>query len=261
MKSGDLRRMRRYMQMIFQDPYASLNPRMTVGSIIAEPLIIHGLVKGRKERQERVQELMQVVGLNPYYANRYPHEFSGGQRQRIGIARALAVAARLHRLRRGRLRARRLDPGADHQPARGPAGAVRPDLPLHRPRPLRRPPHQRPRGRHVPRQDDGAGRPRRALREPAAPLHQGAALRRADPRPGRRVPSASASSSPATCRARCTRRPAASSTPAARSPSKSARRPSPSGATSAPPTKSTGSPASASRPPLILRLSKDPRSH
>jgi oligopeptide transport system ATP-binding protein len=91
LKGGDLRKMRRYMQMIFQDPYASLNPRMTVGSIIAEPLIIHGLVKGRKERQARVQELMQVVGLNPYYANRYPHEFSGGQRQRIGIARALAV--------------------------------------------------------------------------------------------------------------------------------------------------------------------------
>jgi oligopeptide transport system ATP-binding protein len=91
MKSGDLRRMRRHMQMIFQDPYASLNPRMTIGSIIAEPLIIHGLAKGRKDRQEKVQELMRVVGLNPYYANRYPHEFSGGQRQRIGIARALAV--------------------------------------------------------------------------------------------------------------------------------------------------------------------------
>ncbi|MEX0683571.1 MAG: dipeptide ABC transporter ATP-binding protein [Dehalococcoidia bacterium] len=91
MKGGDLRRMRRNMQMIFQDPYASLNPRMTVGAIIAEPLIIHGLAKGRKDRNEKVQELMQVVGLNPYYANRYPHEFSGGQRQRIGIARALAV--------------------------------------------------------------------------------------------------------------------------------------------------------------------------
>jgi oligopeptide transport system ATP-binding protein len=91
MKGGNLRRMRRNMQMIFQDPYASLNPRMTVGSIIAEPIIIHGLAKDRKERQEKVQELMQVVGLNPYYANRYPHEFSGGQRQRIGIARALAV--------------------------------------------------------------------------------------------------------------------------------------------------------------------------
>ena len=91
MKGGTLRRMRRNMQMIFQDPYASLNPRMTVGSIIAEPLIIHGLAKDRKERQKKVQELMETVGLNSYYANRYPHEFSGGQRQRIGIARALAV--------------------------------------------------------------------------------------------------------------------------------------------------------------------------
>ena len=91
LKPGELRRMRRHMQMIFQDPYASLNPRMTIGSIIAEPLVIHGLAKSRKDRNERVQELMRVVGLNPYYANRYPHEFSGGQRQRIGIARALAV--------------------------------------------------------------------------------------------------------------------------------------------------------------------------
>jgi oligopeptide transport system ATP-binding protein len=90
MKSGDLRRFRRRMQMIFQDPYASLNPRMSVGSIIAEPLAIHNLAKG-KARKERVQELLRIVGLNPYYANRYPHEFSGGQRQRIGIARALAV--------------------------------------------------------------------------------------------------------------------------------------------------------------------------
>ncbi len=91
MRGGDLRRMRRNMQMIFQDPYASLNPRMSVGSIIAEPLIIHGLAKDRKDRQQKVQALMETVGLNPYYANRYPHEFSGGQRQRIGIARALAV--------------------------------------------------------------------------------------------------------------------------------------------------------------------------
>src|SRR5438093_1158747 len=90
MKGGDLRRMRREMQMIFQDPYASLNPRMTVGSIIGEPLEIHNLAKGRA-KQERVQELLRIVGLNPYFANRYPHEFSGGQRQRIGIARALAV--------------------------------------------------------------------------------------------------------------------------------------------------------------------------
>jgi oligopeptide transport system ATP-binding protein len=91
MKGGTLRRMRRNMQMIFQDPYASLNPRMTVGSIIAEPLVIHGLAKDRKERKKMVVDLMETVGLNAYYANRYPHEFSGGQRQRIGIARALAV--------------------------------------------------------------------------------------------------------------------------------------------------------------------------
>jgi oligopeptide transport system ATP-binding protein len=90
LKSGALRAIRRQMQIIFQDPYASLNPRMSIGSIISEPLIIHNLAKG-KARKERVQELMRVVGLNPYYANRFPHEFSGGQRQRIGIARALAV--------------------------------------------------------------------------------------------------------------------------------------------------------------------------
>jgi len=90
LKGEDLRRMRRRMQMIFQDPYASLNPRMTVGNIIGEPLEVHGIAKG-KERRERVQELLNVVGLNPYFVNRYPHEFSGGQRQRIGVARALAL--------------------------------------------------------------------------------------------------------------------------------------------------------------------------
>lgn len=90
-KGEDLRKMRRRMQMIFQDPYASLNPRMTVGSIISEPLEVHGIGKNKKERQERVQELLKTVGLNPYFVNRYPHEFSGGQRQRIGVARALAV--------------------------------------------------------------------------------------------------------------------------------------------------------------------------
>jgi len=81
---------RKYMQMIFQDPYASLNPRMTVGDIIGEPLEIHNIAKGN-EKKERVQELLRLVGLNSEHANRYPHEFSGGQRQRIGIARALAV--------------------------------------------------------------------------------------------------------------------------------------------------------------------------
>ena len=86
-----MRQMRRKVQMIFQDPYASLNPRMTVGDIIAEPIMVHNLRKGKEAVRERVQELLQLVGLNPYFINRYPHEFSGGQRQRIGIARALAV--------------------------------------------------------------------------------------------------------------------------------------------------------------------------
>ncbi len=90
MKGEELRRMRRRMQMIFQDPYASLNPRMTIGSIVGEPLEVHKIAKG-KEKRERVQELLRLVGLNPYFINRYPHEFSGGQRQRVGVARALAL--------------------------------------------------------------------------------------------------------------------------------------------------------------------------
>jgi oligopeptide transport system ATP-binding protein len=90
LNESGLRKMRKRMQMIFQDPYASLNPRMTVGSIISAPLDVHQMVN-RKEKQERVQELLQMVGLNSEFVNRYPHEFSGGQRQRIGIARALAV--------------------------------------------------------------------------------------------------------------------------------------------------------------------------
>ena len=91
LKGGDLRHLRRNMQIIFQDPYASLDPRMTVGNIIAEPLEIHGIGKSKKDRRERVKELLRLVGLNPYFINRYPHEFSGGQRQRIGVARALAL--------------------------------------------------------------------------------------------------------------------------------------------------------------------------
>ena len=90
-KGARLKALRRGMQMIFQDPYSSLNPRKTVGTIIAEPFVIHGLAKGEGERKRTVQELMDRVGLNPEHYNRYPHEFSGGQRQRIGVARALAL--------------------------------------------------------------------------------------------------------------------------------------------------------------------------
>ncbi len=86
-----MREKRREMQVIFQDPYSSLNPRMTAGNIIGEPLIVHGLVQDKNEYRERVADLLQNVGLNPYMADRFPHEFSGGQRQRIGVARALSV--------------------------------------------------------------------------------------------------------------------------------------------------------------------------
>ncbi len=90
MNANQMRQVRRRMQIIFQDPFASLNPRMTVGNIVSEPLIVHNMM-GKTERKEYVAQLLERVGLNPYYINRYPHEFSGGQRQRIGIARALAL--------------------------------------------------------------------------------------------------------------------------------------------------------------------------
>jgi oligopeptide/dipeptide ABC transporter ATP-binding protein len=87
----DLRALRRYMQIIFQDPYSSLNPRQTIGQIIGQPLMLHGLVASREEAEDRAKELLGKVGLQPSYTSRYPHEFSGGQRQRIGIARSVAL--------------------------------------------------------------------------------------------------------------------------------------------------------------------------
>jgi oligopeptide transport system ATP-binding protein len=94
MDDEELRLLRREMQIIFQDPYGSLNPRMTVGDIVGEAFTIHGIASGR-ERHEKVEDLLRVVGLSPYHARRYPHEFSGGQRQRIGIARSLALRPKL----------------------------------------------------------------------------------------------------------------------------------------------------------------------
>jgi len=91
LSGGALRRARRHIQMVLQDPYTSLNPRMTVGDIIGEPFEIHPEVTPRKGREKAVQDLLDIVGLNPEHINRYPHQFSGGQRQRIGIARALAL--------------------------------------------------------------------------------------------------------------------------------------------------------------------------
>jgi oligopeptide transport system ATP-binding protein len=128
---AELRALRRRMQLVFQDPYASLNPRMTVGETIAEPMIVHGMGNAAA-RRDRVQDLLALVGLRPFHADRYPHEFSGGQRQRIGISPGAGGAAGSAGVRRTGQRAGRVRAGAGGQSAEGPADPVWPELSVHR---------------------------------------------------------------------------------------------------------------------------------
>ena len=181
-----MRPLRRRMQMIFQDPFASLNPRHSVGRIVSEPLRVHGIASRRKSgrRVARAPRDRRAAGRRSVAL---PARVLGRPAP-AHRARARARAQpRLHRLRRARLGARRLDPGSDRQPPRGPAARLRPHLPLHRARPGRRSPHLRPDRRHVPGQDrrDLAGR--RSVRQPAPPVHDLAPLGRPDPRSGGRA--------------------------------------------------------------------------
>ena len=188
-KGDELRRMRSRMQMLFQDPYASSNPRMTVGEIVGEPILVHEHMS-RKDRYNRVRELLSLVGLNPNFINRYPPRVLRRTATADRHGQGPGPAPGLHRRRRTHLGPGRLHPGPGGQPAGGPPRTLRADLSPDRPRPEHGQAHQRPGGGDVSGQDRGAGRTGRTLRQPPAPLHPGPAFGRAHPRSHRRRPAA-----------------------------------------------------------------------
>ena len=235
----EIKPLRREMQMIFQDPYSSLNPRRTVGTIIARPVRDPQDQRGQGRAQARGpgadgHRRAQPGALQPLPARVLRR--AAPAHRRGARARAQAEA---DRRRRAGLGARRLDPGADTQPAARPPARARADADLHRPRPLGRPPHVRPRRRDVPRQDRRAGQLRPALPPSADAVHGRADVGGAGRRPGARGDARSARSSPATCRRRRTRRRPAGSTRAAgrrrRSAAPRSRRSSPRRAATSPP--------------------------